>query len=277
MLRFNVVLIFLLGTGVLGAFVLPPGLSATLQGRADLLLMPVSRPVRAAALAVSDRLGGAEKPSGPARTRAELEEENKRLLTQVAALDAQLAAFQQRDAQRTALGPSGQYCESFAVSGGDAGGRASLSLAALPGSSTAHLEPGQPVLNGYGLVGRIANGVRVQLLTDVGFRVTASFGRFAKDAFLKLDAPPIAVGGDGRGRLRISQLSVAQVKQYGLAQGDWVMLDDHEGWPMLLQGQKLGQIETIVPQPRKPLFADIVVRPSDDLAGLREVMVMTGR
>jgi hypothetical protein len=63
----------------------------------------------------------------------------------------------------------------------------------------------------------------------------------------------------------------------GLKAEDWVMIDDPESYPSLLQGRKIGQIESVKPSTRNPLFAEIIVRPKVDLRRLKEVMVLTGR
>ena len=60
-----------------------------------------------------------------------------------------------------------------------------------------------------------------------------------------------------------------------LKPGDWVVLADIDSpHASMMLNRLIGQIESIGPLPGKPQFAEIVVRPNEDLARLREVMVL---
>jgi hypothetical protein len=72
----------------------------------------------------------------------------------------------------------------------------------------------------------------------------------------------------------VANLHMSDVEQSGLKAGDWMTLADQDGWPAILQGMKLGRVQSIRPLLAQPLFAEIVVKPDVDLMKLKEVMVL---
>lgn len=273
----------------LGAFVLPRGLTDLLRGKIDNLFIPISYPVRGIAGAISSRFSAApaapKDAQGQPRRPADLQDEIEQKNVIIANLSGQLDELRKRDAAQEALGELRKYCTPAQVWGGDAGVRQTLSLR---GSTLDGLGNGMAVIYPRGLVGKIelagVGAARVRLITDMNFAVAAEFRRFEpseKDAsrgeFHRVDTPPFTCIGDGHGRMAITNLRMAEVKQAGLKEGDWVTLADHDGWPTILQALKLGQVESIQEQKHLPLFADILVKPDQDLMTLRDVMVVVRR
>jgi cell shape-determining protein MreC len=220
---------------------------------------------------------------GKVLSPAELAAEVQRQRVVISSLSAQLDELRKRDAFQDSLGPElRNFCRVVQVWGNDAGVRQTLSL---QGSTFDGLGNGMPVISTLGVVGRIElagiGAARVRLITDANFTIAAEFRRFepaetdgGNGSSKRVDTPAFTVTGDGHGRMTITNLRTAEVNQAGLKAGDWVTLADHDGWPMLLQGRKIGEVESIREQKRLPLFADIIVKPDEDLMKLREVMVV---
>src|SRR5439155_9085215 len=134
-------------------------------------------------------------------------------------------------------------CTHFAATN-DSGTRDTLELA---GSSLSGLKAGMPVIYDGGLAGRVdstgAAGARVRLITDNKFTVLGRFVRF-KQSGGKLVPVPVntatrTITGAGQGRLVIRNIKISDVKDAGLAVGDWVVLDDPD-WPHAVHGMRLG-------------------------------------
>ena len=277
--RFNHLFLGLMGGGVLCAFAIPPSITMRAQGKVDGLLWPVVKPVRAIAEGMHSKFGRKTLPPGETRERgeSELSLENSKLRQHVAYINQQLEELRYVEAERRRMGDLLDYCTPVAVLGGDSSAtRESLSLAPLSGVP---LQADLPVLSPEGLVGKIAEGGRVRVITDRNYTIIAKFGRFVDGTWTIVDTPRASVVGMGGGQMQVTNLTMAEAKD--LKPSDWVIIHDPDafGRPFsgILQGRKIGQIDSIRPLPSKPLFAEIVVRPKENLRTLKEVMVMTGK
>jgi rod shape-determining protein MreC len=273
--RFNHLFLGLMGGGVVCAFLIPPSITMRAQGKVDGLLWPVVKPVRAIAEGLNSKFGRKGLPPGETRVRGETElaEENAKLRQQVAFLYKQLEELKYVEAERKRMGDLLDFCTPVGVMAGDSSSqRESIVLAPLSGVP---LPPGTAVLYADGLVGKIADGTRVRLITDRNYTTVGAFGRIEEGKWKPVPTPKPTVVGAGQGQMIVSNLSMKEAE--GLQNADWVMIDDPDSYPALLQGRKIGQIESIKPSTRNPLFAEIVVRPKVDLRRLKEVMVLTGR
>jgi hypothetical protein len=282
-IRFNHVFIALVLGSAISAFVLPVRVTDRLRAPVQILFAPVSRPVHVAAAGVLDRISPErivdEGTVGGVRREAEdVVTENQQLRLAVASLTGQLEELKRINADREALGDVRQLCMPVPVAGGDAGGRESL-LLQRTGSP---LRAGMPVLYSGGIAGRLehagAGGGRVRLVTDRGFRMTGSFGRFittgdGRVEFVRIATPQPLVEGIGNGQMRIRNLPLEQVRSASLAAGDWLVLSDPD-WPANLDGYRIGRVEVITAASDAPGFADVRLRPERELLRLREVMVM---
>jgi cell shape-determining protein MreC len=144
----------------------------------DRLLIPVASPVRGIAEMVQSRCGSKKLPAGETvqRTDAQLAAENALLRDQVVFLDQQLKDLKLVEDERKRLGKLLDYFKPVGVIGGDASpDRDSISL--MPASGV-DLTPGKAVMCTEGLVGRVAEGSRVRLITDRDFIVVGQFGRW---------------------------------------------------------------------------------------------------
>lgn len=288
-IRFKHVFVAIVLISGLCALLLPARVSDVARGQLDALLVPVSWPARKLAEAAHRQLRGPQRVEDPfrgesdkPRTSDEVLKDNQRLVIQVASMAKQIEELAKRAASREKLGDVQQLCDSFAVIGSDSGNRQSL---ILRGSSRDGLKVGMPVLcpEGLGLAGRISiagiGGAHVQLLTDVQFTVVGKFERPRHKAdgsvdllsLLPIDTPAPLVQGDGRGRMVIKTLKYSDVEKL-VVPGDWVVLEDPDGWPLILQHKKIGEVESVK---RDNLgFAEIVVKPAMNLMQLAEVQVL---
>lgn len=262
----------------LSALVIPRQSSAV-RPNLQILFAPVSRPAAGAAAWAEKKFS--EPAKVDTRPNADIATENDALRMQVANLTSQLNALKELNADREQLGDVRPLCTPVTVVGGDTGVRQSLALASTKIDA---IQPGMAVLHSGGIAGRIENvgalGAAARLITDRDFRLTGSFGRFRKiDAgrfeFVRIATPRPLLVGAGNGRIVIKSLTMKDVQAAGLAENDWVVLDDSD-WPLNLQGYRVGRIVgKIEPGADAPLFAEIHVAPTTDLTGLREVMVLT--
>jgi hypothetical protein len=272
-IRFNQAYVALVTAGVASMFFVPPSVTNRAKGKEELLLLPVVKPVRFIASVVAGKYGDKPLPAGETRQRTdnELSAENAELRQQVAFLTRQIEELQFIDAQRKRLGPLRNYVTAVGVIGGDATpGRESLSL--MP-TSAGDVSQDAPVMTPDGAIAGTIQGNRVRLITDKTSRLSGSFGRWEGGKWTPFASKKASVAGAGGGRMRIDHLTLAEVTD--LKPGDWVVLAEADGpHASMMLNRLIGQIESIGPLPGKPQFAEIIVRPNEDLARLREVMVL---
>src|SRR5688500_17966655 len=276
-LRFNHVFVALMVLSFACAFVIPLRMTTPVRTQFQNIFAPVSRPVGSLAHWMHGKLVRPERHD--ARDALVIEHENDRLKTSVANLQAQVRALQEITAERQLLGDVLPLCTPVTVVGigTDAGNRESLSL-----QSTEGVQDGMFALYSGGIVGRIdragySGGAQVRLVTDPGFSVQGSFGRFVTNAqgqtvFQTLKAPAPLVQGAGKGEMVIKRLAMEELTD--VRPGDWVVVDDRD-WPQTLHGYKLGVIESKEPAAGAPLFAELRVRPMTTLTHRDRVMGMT--
>jgi hypothetical protein len=270
--RFNTVFSAMVMGALLCALLIPPTFTDRARSRTDLLLAPDSKPARSIAGMFSRKWGAKDASAGatPQPSDQRLALENSDLKQQVAFLSSQLAELTLVEEERKRLGPLLQYFKPVGVIGGDATpGRESLSIIPTAGVEFA---PGSPVMCPDGLVGRMTDARRVRLVTDPGYKITASFGRWAEGIWKGVTTPKAACTGIGNGSIRIDNLTLKEAEV--LKTGDWVVVADQTDYPDLIQGRPFAKIESIRPLPAKPLFAEIIAKPRTDLRKLDEVLVM---
>ncbi len=269
---FGILLIF----SALSGFVIPRRYTERAQPQLQSLFSPVSEPVRHAAAWAYDRVGPTARGDG--RRVQDVAEENAALRERVAYLQRQLGIKEQRDAEQRELGPVGDISTAFPVSAQDAGTRESL---ILRGSTMDGLRDNMIVVCPQGVVGTIQRagvaGAQVRLVTDIGFRVAASFARFRNDEkgqieLVSLPLPAALLEGVGQSML-VRNLPKDIVEKAGLAPGDRVVVND-EKWPEALQGMHLGTVKQVGPRRDAPLLAEIRVEPTMNPLRLRSVRVV---
>ena len=279
-LRFNQVFVGLLVLAILSAFILPAELTNRLRGF-QAIFAPVSRPTRAVASSVHDRI--APRFYRDKRDVTDVKDENQRLRVLVMSLSGQLDELRRVANDMDKLGDVRQHCTRFRVIGDDSGARDSLVLAA---STRDGVRESQPVLSGQGLVGLIERagpgGAQVRLITDRNFKVSGRFVRF--DTKSKAGEQTLAtkiplVRGAGNGLLEVQNIEIKETAlsddplKEKVAVGDYVKLEDPL-WPPNLTGKLLGQVESITQQSGAPQHALIRVKPLLDLLSLHEVLIM---
>ena len=270
--RFNTLFGAMIMGAVLCALVIPPWVTDRVRKHADLVLTPISKPVRSIAGAFNHRFGERRLPPGETArpTDQQLATENVELKQQVAFLNRQLEDLRLVEAERKRLGSLIQYFKAVSVVGGDSTpGRESLSI--LPASGVEFARD-TPVMCPDGVVGRLTDARRVRLITDPGFRITAAFGRWTDGVWNTVATPKGACVGMGNGTMRIENLTMKEAEV--LKPGDSVIVGEDTDFPDIIHGRPFAQIDTIRPMPAKPLFAEITVKPRIDLRKLREVLVM---
>jgi cell shape-determining protein MreC len=274
-LRFNHVFVCLMMISAACAFAVPLRMTNTVRAQFQNIVSPISRPIGSFAHYVHSKL--ARPPKLDSRDSTAIALENDQLKTTIASLQAQLKSLQQLTAERQLLGDVLPLCTPVPVVGGDAGLRESLSI-----QSSAGLQDGMFALYSGGVVGRLdragySGGGQIRLITDPGFSVQGEFVRFVTGAqgqtvYEAIKAPTPLVQGAGNGAMVIQRLPMEELGD--VRPGDWVVVRDRD-WPLVLNGYKLGVVESKEPAPGAPLFAEIRVRPVTNLMQLREVMVMT--
>src|SRR6185437_8986870 len=201
--------------------------------------------------------------------------ENEALKNDVANLRVQVDDLKRIAEDHARYGDIRALCTPYFVIGSDSGARSSL---AIQGSSLEGLRDGMIALYPDGIVGRVQRagiaGARVQLVTDLGFRVRVGFARFEGSKFFRVGKTQTLAEGSGRGAMLIRGLTRENVKEATLVVGDWVILNEPE-YPAYLQGRVLGRITAIGARPDAPLWAQIVVEPPQNLMRLTEVMIVT--
>jgi len=270
--RFNTVFGAMIMGAALCALVISPKAIDSVRKHAELVLLPVAKPTRAIAGAITRRYGPKTLPPGETvrPTDEQLALENSDLKQQVAFLSHQIQDLRLVEEERKRLGPLLQYFKPVAVIGGDATpGRESLSIVPTSGVDFAK---DTPVMCPDGVVGRLTDARRVRLITDPGFRITAAFGRWTDGVWNTVATPKGACVGMGNGTMRIENLTMKEAEV--LKPGDSVIVGEDTDFPDIIHGRPFAQIDTIRPMPAKPLFAEITVKPRIDLRKLREVLVM---
>jgi cell shape-determining protein MreC len=282
--KFQHVFASLLVLSALSAFVLSPRITNPSRAAVQGIFAPVAWPTNAVAGWVHDRFAGDAVDNGglngTARTPSEIIEENRRLRDANAALTIRIQALSRIDAELASLKDVRDYCVRARVTGADTGLRQSISLQA---TSLSGLQTDMPVISAdrfiVGKIDRVGvGGAQVRLITDSGFALTGTFGRFTTNEkgqtqFVQLKTNQPLAFGSGKGTLLVQSLSMKDLQDAGVHEGDVLVLDDPD-WPTKLQGFNVGRVTKIAPQLDSPLHAEVVVQPSADLMKLREVLVM---
>lgn len=279
-ITFNRVYAGLLIVAVVSAMIVPKPFSDKARAQIQRIFMPITYPIHTVASVVSRRISPqpveVERSGGGPRTYQEIADENRDLRVEVANLTAQLRALQEVNAERELVGPLREFCRPLRVTGNDTGMRRAL----LVQGPVQGMRAGMAALYPGGMVGKLdrvgwSGGAQVQLITDRGFRITASFGRFPENSrhFQELGSLRTLFEGDGRNGLVCGILSMKQVRDAGLKEGDWAVVADSD-YPTALQGYRLGLVKAIETSREGLEVARITVRPQEDLLTLREVMVL---
>jgi len=262
----------LVGVGVLTALAIPQSVTDRAKGKEEVLLYPVSKPVGAIARLIHSKFAHKPLPPGETTRRPDddIAAENLILRQQVAFLTRQLEELGRVESERKSLGPIFDYFKPATVIGTDATStRESLAFMPTSGVDTAEHAP---VMCAEGFAGQIVGG-RVRLITDPGFTVRGDFGHWDDGKWVPLETVQPSVKGIGSNTLRISNLSLKEASE--IKPGYAVVLKDPDAeYPAIVQNRMLGQVESVRPQPDKPLFAEIVVKPHSDLRKLREVWLL---
>jgi len=235
-LRFHHVYFVLMTAAFLCAFVLPPGVTDTSRLRAAAIFNPLSLLIHQSV----------ERPAPV------IVQDNPK-----------------QDVENPKLGPLESLCVRMPVIGVDASGRDALLISSDLGQGRAVLYPG-------GLAGRL-DGSRVRLITDDGFAVTGAFVRYTEAGGImtatRIIAPTPLVKGLGHGQIAVVGMRLSDCRAAGLAEGDWVVLDDSD-WPRAVQGQRLGRIVSAVESRTAPGFVDINLSPATELTSLSNVWIV---
>jgi cell shape-determining protein MreC len=293
-LKFNHLFAGLMAASFVTAFVLPNKNAGEHFGMLQGLLRPVSSPARWVAHSIYDRLHrqeqviDVESPVTP-RAPTTIYEENEQLRTAYASLKMKFDQLAELNADRSAVGDIRKLCRPATVSGGDSSALRETLTISSPASASTMID--SPVIRGNAsaspipcdLIGKVIRGgplgAQVRLVTDPGFVLNASIGRYeTKDGQTHLTIieklHPL-IKGIGHNQMAVAtNYSVKQVQDAGLAVGDLIMLDDHDGWPLNIQGFTVGRITSIGHQLKQPQVADIRIEPDIHLMRLTEVMVM---
>jgi len=258
--------------GLVCAYVIPPRITERAKGKADVLLRPITGPVRGIADWATGKWGNKTLPPGESpRSDSVVTAENIELKQQLVFLLRQYEELRLVENERKQLGPLLKYFKPVTVIGADASpNRESLSVM-WPVSGVDNA-PGTGVMWSAGLAGRFAESGRVRLVTDSGFIVTGVFGRWDNGKWMELVGDlKASVKGIGNGAMRVDHLTVKQVE--AVKPGDWVVVAD-TSFPEVFQNRQIGQVESIRPQASKPLFAEIIIKPRTELKRLREVLML---
>jgi hypothetical protein len=275
--RFNHVFVGLLLLSLTCAFVIPGRFVEPFYRRVPKLFVPISRPVASVAAWFSGKVNPAEVTDG--RPDDDIRAENDALKVEITALQGQVDRLARLSAERAQLGRILELCTVVPVIGPDAGVRETLNVQQTDGS----LNNGQAVVYPGGLVGRVErSGAMVRLITDKGSRpVTVVFGRVEKDPdgqhrFKRVPVNKTLLYGAGNNQLIARQsLSVREIEEAALKVGDWAVLFEDADFPPALAYLRVGQVTDVRRSITAPLYADVYLKPMNDLSELREVMVVT--
>ena len=283
-LRANPVFSFLMFLGVVSAFVLPSRFTANFAPQLQYLFAPVARPVRAIAGSFHQRMSG--PPPRDPRAPVQIAQQNRELIEENLRLAHEVEELRQLNADRAQLGSLRPLCTPVPVIGQGFDGREALQVQA---SKLSGLRDGMCVIYSGDIVGTLkqvgAAGGQVQLVTDPGYRVFAYFRTYRPPAKgsskqgEKPDAGYVRVGdvvmveGTGKGTMKCPLVTWKQVQEWGLAPGDFVILNDSR-FPRAAQGLRIGRVVSVAPR-KGTLHADISIKPDADPKRLSEVMVLT--
>lgn len=280
-LRFNHVFLLLMGLAAASAFVVAPRVTAGVRASAGALFAPLAGPLHWLSGWTAQRIAppppDRHSPAQP-RTQGELLAENDRLRQDLASLTAQMERLQQREAERSRLGPLRQRVSAATVVGQDAG--PGESLAVLTGG-VEDVAPGTVALYGGGVAGRVdragVGSAQVRLLTDPRSRLLGGFARFERDAagamqFVRLATDPLPVQGAGDNRMQ-ARFRLQPLIDAGVRPGDWVVLNDPE-WPEAVLGARIGLVREVQTRSQPPGFALVWIEPERRLTLLREVLLL---
>lgn len=251
-----------------------------LQATTALAFVPISHPANRFShfLAAEEGPLDPSSPDDPRELRA-IADENNGLRARVAELEGALAKLKAINQDRQSLGEDVlPRCTPLTVVSGD-----DDVLQVLVAGSTP-IKPGLPVLHYErsmpGIAGVIAAGgtlgAQVRLISDPAVRVEGVFQRFdpVNKTWITLPADPPLIEGAGNGMCQVARARKENLKQAGLAVGDWAMLDDQDSWPLELLYYRIGKVVAIEDIPDEPGFARVLIEPSADLRRVRELMVM---
>jgi hypothetical protein len=285
--KFGHTFTFLMLLSFLGAFVISPARTERFKPNVQVLFLPVSWPATGIGRWLAGRMG--DQTWNDRRNVEAIQAENAELRTAVFSLTDRLSRELVKSAQREAISAKLRDHGVFVrTAGGDAGTRQTLQL---PGPLPTGVGNGMYVTYSGGVVGVVQNagpaGAHVQLVTDVGFRVTCRFARLRKNdagrqVMVPISGGAVVVEGAGNNTLKVVKtgLTMEDVTKLGLvepsgkvAEGVWAYVDDPD-WGVVT-GVPVGQLERIAPRDDSPLFADVTLRPATNLARLREVLVVT--
>ncbi len=260
---------------LLSAFGLPRRFTDLGGTAMQAVLIPVSRPTYKLANAIRGRFDS--QPQRDTRESRQIEQENLALKYQVQQMTATIDQLRQQAGERASLGEFQSFCDRFEVTAADAPPREGITIT---GSGVSALQVDEPVLSSgsfISLIGRInrvgAAAAHVRLLTDIGSAVTAQFVTYSGQGAQATNLPAL-VKGAGLGMMVIDNLPMDQVTEAKLHVGDWLVLNDAY-WPRELQNIRIGQVASIQPLARQPLFALITLAPEQQTAHLSDIWVMT--
>jgi cell shape-determining protein MreC len=273
-IRFNHVWVGLVLLAFASAFFIPQKYTNKIRNVQG-LFAPVASPTRKLALAIDRKI--AKPETHDTRQLADIRAENEHLRTTLMGLNGQLDELKRINAERSKVGPLRDVSTPVKVVGSDTGTSESLSLAA----STEVLMEKMPVVYSGGLLGRIdrtsRSGSQVQLVTDRSFRATAQFVYFQTNPDGSVKSEPrntqqALAEGDGKGMLIVHRYPKTEADKIQI--GDHLTLEDPE-WPLIVQGQPLGQVIEKTERRDAALFFEIKLKPLRNLKEMPEVMVVT--
>ena len=281
-LRANPLFSILMFLGLVSAFLLPSNFTESTAPQLQYLFAPVARPVRAIAGSFHDRMSG--PPPRDPRAPVQIAQQNRDLIELNLQLMHEVEDLRRLNTDRAQLGSLRPLCTPVPVIGPGLDGRDALQLQA---SKFSGLRDGMCVIYSGDIVGTLKQvgvaGGQVQLVTDPGYRVFGYFrsyrapGKPSKGT--KVEAGHVRLGeavmveGTGQGTMKCPLVTWKQVQEWGLAVGDFVMLED-DRFPRVAQGLRIGKVVSIAPR-KGNLHADIRVKPDNDFKRMSEVMVLT--
>src|SRR5260221_1014568 len=155
-MRFNQMLLILMGIAAVSAFAMPPTFGERFRGTIAGLFWPVAYPVRQLAGAMDAKFVRPQTtPSAEidaARSVGQLHAENDALRRQVTTLIGENAQLRQRMNDVKSLGTLADFCTIVPVSGGDVGAQQVLNLQIRPGDGFA---PNMAVVYAKGFIGKL--------------------------------------------------------------------------------------------------------------------------